>query len=91
MFIDGKWQAVSSEAGWPGTNVMIFKNCFWEKRQFVRRKSAKIAENCDHNIDPKLGEFSPIGRLFSLESFLKITEVAEILVLLFYPTVQVMY
>jgi hypothetical protein len=25
---------------------------FCEKRQFVRRKLAKIAENCDHNIDP---------------------------------------
>jgi hypothetical protein len=23
-----------------------------EKRQFFRRKLAKIAENCDHNIDP---------------------------------------
>jgi hypothetical protein len=27
---------------------------FWEKRQFFRRKLAKIAENCDHNIDPWL-------------------------------------
>jgi hypothetical protein len=25
---------------------------FEEKRQFFRRKLAKIAENCDHNIDP---------------------------------------
>jgi hypothetical protein len=25
---------------------------FWEKRQFFRRKWAKITENCDHNIDP---------------------------------------
>jgi hypothetical protein len=25
---------------------------FWEKCQFCRRKLAKIAENCDHNIDP---------------------------------------
>jgi hypothetical protein len=24
---------------------------FWEKRQFVRRKLAKIAENCDHTTD----------------------------------------
>jgi hypothetical protein len=24
---------------------------FLEKRQFFRRKLAKIAENCDHNID----------------------------------------
>jgi hypothetical protein len=27
---------------------------FLEKRQFFRRKWAKIAENCDHNIDPWL-------------------------------------
>jgi hypothetical protein len=25
---------------------------FWEKRLFFRRKLAKIAEKCDHNIDP---------------------------------------
>jgi hypothetical protein len=25
---------------------------------------SKIAENCDHNIDPRLGELSPVGRLF---------------------------
>jgi hypothetical protein len=25
---------------------------FWEKSQFFCRKLAKIAENCDHNIDP---------------------------------------
>jgi p-aminobenzoyl-glutamate transporter AbgT len=28
----------------------------------------KIAENWDHNIDPRLGEFSPIGRWFSMGS-----------------------
>jgi hypothetical protein len=39
--------------------LLVFcKNCdhdivfFLEKRQFFRRKLAKIAENCDHNIDP---------------------------------------
>jgi hypothetical protein len=26
---------------------------FSEKRQFVRLELAKIAENCDHNIDPR--------------------------------------
>jgi hypothetical protein len=26
---------------------------FWEKLQFFRRKLSKIAENCDHNIDPR--------------------------------------
>jgi hypothetical protein len=34
-------------------------------------KIVKIAENCDHNIDPTLGEFSPFGLLFSLGSFSK--------------------
>jgi hypothetical protein len=29
---------------------------FWEKRQFFRRKLSKIAENCDHNIDPRCWE-----------------------------------
>jgi hypothetical protein len=37
---------------------------FWEKRQFFRRKSSKIAENCDYNIGPRLGEISPFGRIF---------------------------
>jgi hypothetical protein len=27
---------------------------FREKRQFFHRKLAKIAENCDHNIDPRM-------------------------------------
>jgi hypothetical protein len=27
---------------------------FWETRQFFRRKLAKIEENCDHNIDPRV-------------------------------------
>jgi hypothetical protein len=26
---------------------------FWEKRQFLHKKLAKIAEDCDHNIDPR--------------------------------------
>jgi hypothetical protein len=37
---------------------------FLEKRQFFRRKWAKIAENYDHNIDPRvsrLGQFLPLG------------------------------
>jgi hypothetical protein len=47
----------------PGTYVMIFKIAkfckiwivtlvFEKKRQLFRRKLSKIAENCDHNIDP---------------------------------------
>jgi hypothetical protein len=40
------------------TTVSFCKNCdhnigFWEKRHFFRRKLAKIAENGDHNIDPR--------------------------------------
>jgi hypothetical protein len=31
---------------------------FWEKRQFFRRKFPKIAENCDHNIDPRFDSAS---------------------------------
>jgi hypothetical protein len=45
---------------------------FWEKRQFFRQKLSKIAENCDHNIDPRvtrLGEFLPIGWLIPLSSW----------------------
>jgi hypothetical protein len=39
------------------TTASFCKNCdhnigFWEKRQFFRRKLAKIVENCDQNIDP---------------------------------------
>jgi hypothetical protein len=30
---------------------------FREKRQFFGQKLSKIAENCDHNIDPRLGDF----------------------------------
>jgi hypothetical protein len=47
---------------------------FGEKRQFFRRKSSKIAENCDHNIDPRWGEFSPIGSLCTLGSFFSSTQ-----------------
>jgi hypothetical protein len=42
-----------------------------EKRQIF---SAKFLKN--HNTGPWLGEFSPFGRLFTLGSFWKITEVA---------------
>jgi hypothetical protein len=30
----------------------MFDHNIGEKRQFFRRKLAKIAEKCDHNIDP---------------------------------------
>jgi hypothetical protein len=32
---------------------------FWEKRQFFRRKLAKIAENCDRIIDPRIDQYQP--------------------------------
>jgi hypothetical protein len=32
--------------------ILIITLVFWEKRHFFRRKLSKIAENCDHNIDP---------------------------------------
>jgi hypothetical protein len=40
------------------TAASFCKNCdhnvgFWEKRQFFRRKLAKIAANCYHNTDPR--------------------------------------
>jgi hypothetical protein len=50
---------------------------FWEKRHFFAEKLSKIAENCHHNIDPRLGEFSPI--VFFGMFFLKISEVAQFL------------
>jgi hypothetical protein len=33
---------------------LIITLVFDKKRQFFRRKLSKIAENCDHNIDPWL-------------------------------------
>jgi hypothetical protein len=36
---------------------------FWEKRQFFCRKWAKIAENCDHNIDPWIYNNKKLFRL----------------------------
>jgi hypothetical protein len=33
--------------------IVIVTLVFEKKRQFFRGKSAKIAENCDHNIDPQ--------------------------------------
>jgi hypothetical protein len=34
------------------TKNVIITLVFEKKSQFFRRKLAKIAENCDHNIDP---------------------------------------
>jgi hypothetical protein len=38
---------------------------FWEKRQFFRRKLAKITENCDQNIDPLDTKIKPIFLLWT--------------------------
>jgi hypothetical protein len=51
---------------------------FREKRQVFRRKLAKIAEISDHNIDPRLDEFLPIGQLFSLCSFFEKCQVTQL-------------
>jgi hypothetical protein len=53
--------------------IVIITLVFEKKRQFFHRKLGKIAENCVHNIDPRLGDFSPIRRFFSLATLLKIT------------------
>jgi hypothetical protein len=34
-------------------NILIITFVFEKKRQFFRQKLAKIADNCDHNIDPR--------------------------------------
>jgi hypothetical protein len=64
---------------------------FWEKRHFFRQKLSKIAENCDHNIGPRLGEFSTNVRLLTLDSDLKMTEVAQMFWPFLVHTVPVVY
>jgi hypothetical protein len=40
--------------------ILIITLFFFKKNaNFFRQKLAKIAENCDHNIDPRLDEISP--------------------------------
>jgi Zn/Cd-binding protein ZinT len=41
---------------------------FLFKSQFFRRKLSKIAQNCDHNIDPRFGD------IFHLEKNLKLDQ-----------------
>jgi hypothetical protein len=48
---------------------------FREKRQFFHRKLGKIAENCDHNIDPR----SRVRIPASVEGFNSLNEVKLIL------------
>jgi hypothetical protein len=58
--------------------IKIFHNLalFWVKNaNFLLNFSAKTFKN--HNIGPRLGEFSPNGWLFTLESFFKITKVQK--------------
>jgi hypothetical protein len=64
--------------------------CFASKTPIYRRIFwRKYFKN--HNIGPRLGEFSPIVPLFTLGSFLKITEAAYIIFWLLYPTKKVVY
>jgi hypothetical protein len=42
-------------------------------------KMVKIARNCDHNIDPWFGEFSPVERLFTRTDFRKLQKEPEFL------------
>jgi hypothetical protein len=57
----------------------------FEKNANVLPKLAKFAENCDHNIDPKLGEFLPTDWTIVLFGtvFLKSTKVGQCFGLLF--------
>jgi hypothetical protein len=46
---------------------------FEKKNQFYHRKLAKIVENCEHNIDPRLREILPhIVRMLSKAVFFKL-------------------
>jgi hypothetical protein len=42
-------------------NIVIITLVFEKNAKFFCRKLAKIGENCDYNIDRRLGEFSSIG------------------------------
>jgi hypothetical protein len=46
----------------------IHKNVFQENRHFFRRKLVKIAENCGHNIEPRLWQFFSAGSLQHFQS-----------------------
>jgi hypothetical protein len=50
---------------------------FWEKRNFFRQKLSKIAENCDHNIDP-LGPMLWFGNILAknLQCLTEITDIS---------------
>jgi hypothetical protein len=39
--------------------ILIITLLFEKKRQLFRRKLSKIAENCDHNIDPLFAVLRP--------------------------------
>jgi hypothetical protein len=61
---------------------------FCEKTPFFRRKLSKIAENCDHNIDPRVGDFSPVLQLLTLGSLF---ENYRDIFAHFFPRIKVMY
>jgi hypothetical protein len=47
------------------STVTFCKKNYHNIGYFFRQKLSKIAENCDHISDPRLGEISPKGRLFT--------------------------
>jgi hypothetical protein len=59
--------------------ILIITLFFWEKRQFFCQKLSKIAENCDHNIDPghpahQRPRYLPIHRFRFIDFILKCFE-----------------
>jgi hypothetical protein len=65
-------------------NTLIVTFVFEKNANFLAENWQKIAENCDHNMVTRLGKFSPIGRLFTLGCYLKITEAAKTIWLHFF-------
>jgi hypothetical protein len=51
---------------------------FGEKRQFFRRKLAKIAENCDHNIDPWSQKQQTFNEVWTLSTKVSVTRLGNI-------------
>jgi hypothetical protein len=75
IFCDFSQFSAKKLAFFLNTNVMInlfskFSFVLSQKRQFFAKFFGEnILKN--HNIGPRLGEFSPVGWLFTLGSFLK--------------------
>jgi hypothetical protein len=63
--------------------ILIITLVFKKDDNFFAENWQKSPKNCDHNIDPRLGEFSRNGRSFTLGRFIEITKVVQNCVLLF--------